>query len=76
MAVTLAEKIWEKERAKVEKCPSAPNRCEKKLFPSRVGNQGDFDSHGQKYFPVREHTSPAMPLCMIITCITVSLFLF
>ena len=44
MAVTLAEKIWEKERAKVEKCPSAPNRCEKKLFPSRVGNQGDFDS--------------------------------
>ena len=53
MAVTLAEKIWEKERAKVEKCPSAPNRCEKKLFPSRVGNQGDFDSHGQKYFPVR-----------------------
>ena len=54
MAVTLAEKIWEKERAKVEKCPSAPNRCEKKLFPSRVGNQGDFDSHGQKYFPVRD----------------------
>ena len=56
MAVTLAEKIWEKERAKVEKCPSAPNRCEKKLFPSRVGNQGDFDSHGQKYFPGKNTT--------------------
>ena len=59
MAVTVTEKIWKKERAKVEKCPSAPNRCEKKLFPSRVGNQGDFDSHGQKYFPVRDYSSLA-----------------
>ena len=53
MAVTLAEKIWEKERAKVEKCPSAPDGCEKKRFPSRDGNWGHFDSHGEKYFPVK-----------------------
>ena len=52
MAVTLTEKIWKKERAKVEKCPSAPDGGKKKRFPSRVGNWGNFDSHGQKYFPV------------------------
>ena len=53
MAVTLTEKIWKKERAKVEKCPSAPDGGKKKRFPSRVGNWGNFDSHGKKYFPVR-----------------------
>ena len=54
MAVTLAKKIWKKERAKVEKCPSAPDGGKKKRFPSRDGNWGHFDSHGEKYFPVRK----------------------
>ena len=53
MAVTLNEKIWKKERAKVEKCLSAADGGKKKRFPSRVGNGGNFDSHGKKYFPVR-----------------------
>ena len=51
MAVTLAEKIWEKERAKVEKCPSAPDGCEKKRFPSRVGNDFTIPINGQESHP-------------------------
>ena len=36
MAVTLTEKIWKKERAKVEKCLSAPDGGKKK--DSRPGS--------------------------------------
>ena len=42
MAVTLTEKIWKKERAKVEKCPSAPEGCEKKKIPVQGWELGEF----------------------------------
>ena len=42
MAVTLAEKIWEKERAKVEKCPSASKKVRKKIIPVQGRESGGF----------------------------------
>ena len=42
MAVTRTEKIWKKERAKVEKCLSAQGGCEKKKIPVQGRELGEF----------------------------------
>ena len=54
---TCIEKFGEKKQRKVEKILRHPIREKKSWFPSRGGNQEEFDSHGQKYFPVRANSS-------------------